>query len=205
MTNTIETTCRALYECISRIRKAGKHRKLTAELQERLGEHLYQLENENKSLKARLDEAHSRVDIYGDAHRYQVKLTHEACCRERVLFDELHETKRKLATAETYKQDCIDAEANADKMSERITIQKALIANQRQAIGQLYMTKGFMSKQIVKLVEELEVLKMANKVAGEALRCPKPIMVNGDELPDGCMPLVNSRGQITGYIRPLGE
>lgn len=175
MTSTIETTCRALYECINRIRKAGKHRKLTAELQERLGEHLYQLENVNKYLQARLEEAEGRVEIYGDAHRYQVKLTHEACCRERVLFDDLHETKRKLAMADS---DCGHAQQVVDQQKERIHQQKVLIAAQRQAIGQVYMVKGVMSKQIVQLVEEVEVLKMANKVAGEELRGTRHVGTN---------------------------
>lgn len=173
MTSTIETTCRALYECISRIRKAGKHRKLTAELQERLGEHLYQLENENKSLKAGLDEALNQVDIYGDAHRYQVKLTHEACCRERALFDDLHETRRLLAIADS---DCGNAQEIVDRQKERIHQHKVLIAAQRQAIGQLYMLKGVMSRQITGLLEENDILKMANKAAGEELRskrCPR--------------------------------
>lgn len=177
MTSKTEQTCRALYECVNRIRKAGKHRKLTAELQELLGEHLYGLENENKSLNTRLDEALGRIEIYGDAHRYQVKLTHEACCRERVLFDELYETRRKLAAAESYKQDCIDAEAAADRMTDQISQQKTLIAAQRQAIGQLYMLKATMSRQVLELVEENDILKMANRVAGEKLRSTSTVMV----------------------------
>lgn len=170
MTSMIEQTRRSLYECVSRIRKAGKHRKLTAELQDLLGEHLYHLENHNKSLDARLGEALGRVEIYGDAHGHQVKLTLEACRRERVLFDELHETRRKLAAAETYKQDCIDAERAADRMSEKIMQHESLISAQRQAIGRLFMLKTTMSRQIVDLVEENDILKMANKAAGDLLR-----------------------------------
>jgi hypothetical protein len=167
MTSKTEETCRALYECVSRIRKAGKHRKLTAELQERLGEHLYQLENVNKYLQARVEDAEGRVEIYGDAHRYQVKLTHEACCRERVLFDELFEANRKLAMADS---DCARAQEIVDQQKERISIQKVLIANQRQAIGQMHMLKSTMSRQITGLLEENDVLKMANKASGDLLR-----------------------------------
>lgn len=45
-TNEIEKTKRALYACLDRIRRAGKHRKLTAEFEERLEEHLEQLRTE---------------------------------------------------------------------------------------------------------------------------------------------------------------
>lgn len=170
MTSKTEETCRALYECVSRIRKAGKHRKLTAELQELLGEHLHQLENENKTLKRFFEEASGQVKIYSDAHSYQLKLTHEACCRERVLFDELHETKRLLAIAD---RDCGQAQEIVDQQKERIHQQKVLIAAQRQAIGQMYMLRATMSRQITGLLEENDVLKMANRLAGEELRAEK--------------------------------
>lgn len=46
MTTEIEKTKRALYGCLDRIRRAGKHRKLTAEFEERLEEHLEALRQE---------------------------------------------------------------------------------------------------------------------------------------------------------------
>lgn len=43
MTNAIETTKRALFDCLERIKRAAKHRALTAEFEERLEEHLEEL------------------------------------------------------------------------------------------------------------------------------------------------------------------
>lgn len=197
MTSKIEETKREMYRALAALKSGGRWllKKANAEaFESALEEHLEAsrqelaemtrlrkcfetlavdytkksvlLEDENKSLKSRLEEALERVDIYGDAHRHQVHLTHSACVRERVLFDDLHETKRNLAMADS---DCGHAQQVVDQQKERIHQQDVLIAAQRQAIGQLYMVKGVMSKQIVQLVEELDVLKMANKVAGEEL------------------------------------
>lgn len=46
MTNEIEKTKRELYGCLDRIRRAAKHRALTAEFEERLKEHLEALRKE---------------------------------------------------------------------------------------------------------------------------------------------------------------
>lgn len=46
MTNEIEKTKRELYDCLGRIRRAAKHRALTAEFEERLEEHLEALRKE---------------------------------------------------------------------------------------------------------------------------------------------------------------
>lgn len=43
MTNAIEQTKRALYACLDKVRRAAKHRVLTAELEERLEEYLEEL------------------------------------------------------------------------------------------------------------------------------------------------------------------
>jgi chromosome segregation ATPase len=50
MTTEIEKTKRALYGCLDRIRRAGKHRVLTAEFEERLEEHLEVLRQHENNL-----------------------------------------------------------------------------------------------------------------------------------------------------------
>ena len=192
------------------------------------------LEDENKSLKAGLDEALGRVEIYGDAHRYQVKLTHEACCRERVLFDELHEARRKAAV---YVSDCRHAEKLADDRHDRIEELRKLVESQRKAYASLHQLKFGISPaqdeanvlktkaealaiirgdgqasleavnrtlvaQVEELTRELDVLKEANKVAGEELRIAGFKVVSDDRTPEVAVAMIGAGGKVEGFWQP---
>lgn len=91
MTNEIEKTNRALYGCLDRIRRAGKHRVLTAEFEERLEEHFEELrkarvtfteksDREIQSLASRLasmteerDQIQQRLHAIDHAYKEQQK------------------------------------------------------------------------------------------------------------------------------------
>lgn len=66
MTNEIEATKRELYGCLDRIRRAAKHRVLTAELEERLEEHLEALRKDASWSQARIGELYSEVQQWKD-------------------------------------------------------------------------------------------------------------------------------------------
>lgn len=61
----IEKTKRALYGCLDRIRRAGKHRKLTAEFEERLEEHFEELRKARVSFTEKSDREIQRM--HGEA------------------------------------------------------------------------------------------------------------------------------------------
>lgn len=199
MTSKIETTKREMYRALAALKAGGRWliKKANCEAFETaLEEHLEEVRRQ--ILFA--EEAHKYNAVLWDAYELQKKLTHEACCRERQLTDHLAEETRLRVMAD---RDCGEAQQIVDEQKERIHQQKVLIAAQRQAIGQMYMLKSTMSRQIMDLVEELDVLKMANKVAGEELRNRKQLMVNGHPVPEGCGPLTDWSGRIIGFVRPL--
>jgi replicative superfamily II helicase len=66
MTNVIEQTKRALYDCLDRIKRAAKHRVLTAEFEERLEEHLEELRKEAAACQARIGELYSSRQQWKD-------------------------------------------------------------------------------------------------------------------------------------------
>lgn len=66
MTNEIEATKRLLFHCLDRIRRAGKHRVLTAEFEERLEEHLEALRKDASASQARIGELYSEVQQWKD-------------------------------------------------------------------------------------------------------------------------------------------
>lgn len=66
MTNAIEKTKRALYDCLDRIRRAAKHRVLTAEFEERLEEHLEELRKDAALSQARIGELYSSRQQWQD-------------------------------------------------------------------------------------------------------------------------------------------
>lgn len=66
MTNEIERTKRDLYDCLDRIRRAAKHRALTAEFEERLEEHLEALRKDASWSQARIGELYSEVQQWKD-------------------------------------------------------------------------------------------------------------------------------------------
>lgn len=66
MTTEIEKTKRGMYHCLDRIRRAGKHRVLTAEFEERLEEHLEELRKEESAFQARIGELYSSRQQWED-------------------------------------------------------------------------------------------------------------------------------------------
>lgn len=69
MTNEIENTKSELYGCLDRIRRAGKHRVLTAEFEERLEEHLEALRQDCEWMRKQLATIRqTNVDIQERLH-----------------------------------------------------------------------------------------------------------------------------------------
>lgn len=166
MTSKIESTKRQMFIALAKLKAGGRWllKKENADAFEAaLEEHLEVTRQELQ----RLEWISNDNNIFRDAYWLQQKLTHEACCQERVLFDDLRESKRLLAMADS---DCGFAQELVDQQKAQILSQKVLIESQRQVIGRMYMVKGTMSRQIRQLLEEIEVLKMANEVVGELLR-----------------------------------
>lgn len=137
MTKNTEITRRALYECLDRIRRAGKHRKLTLEFEERLEEHLEaitpklmmmfsdELIGERNELQARLhavDTAYAKsqetLGVAGETIRY-----HEARIKE-------------------HNQHIGMLEARVDELNKSNRDLDAVVRNQRQAYAELYMQKN---------------------------------------------------------------
>lgn len=152
----IEKTKRALYGCLDRIRRAGKHRKLTAELEERLEENFEELrvarveftgksDREIQSLASRLasmteerDQIQQRLHAIDHAYNEQQKAMSIAG----------EELIRVQAMARQYLDDCRSAEKLSDELDEKlrdaqavIGRQEQLIVGQRLAIAELYMAK----------------------------------------------------------------
>lgn len=78
MTNVIERTKRDLYDCLDRIRRAAKHRALTAEFEERLEEHLEALRKEldfqaghTSKMREKNDEIQQRLHAVDHAYNQQ--------------------------------------------------------------------------------------------------------------------------------------
>lgn len=78
MTNDIENTKRELYGCLDRIRRAAKHRALTAQFEERLEEHLEALRKEldfqaghTSKMREKNDEIQQRLHAVDHAYNQQ--------------------------------------------------------------------------------------------------------------------------------------
>ncbi len=178
MTSKIEETKREMYRALAALKSGGRWliKKANAEaFESALEEHLEASRQTLGEKSVECDHFVRMNTVLSDAYDRQKDLTHSACVEAREYWERAFHAERE---AKVYKADCISAEASADRLGERVHQQKVLIAAQRQAIGQLYMVKGVMSKQIVQLVEEVEVLKMANKVAGEELRGTRHVGTN---------------------------
>lgn len=150
MTNEIETTKLALYGCLDRIRRAGKHRKLTAEFEERLEEHLEEFRklterlrgygqkylSDLTSMREERDQIQQRLHAIDHAYNEQQKAMGIAG----------EELIRVQGVARQYLDDCRSAEKHSDEFSEKlrdaqslIGHQEQLIVGQRLAIADLYM------------------------------------------------------------------
>lgn len=160
----IEKTKRALYGCLDRIRRAGKHRKLTAEFEERLEEYLEALrldrvkftEVRNGDLERRLasmieerDQIQVRLHAIDYAYCEQSNRT-EAMARTIENLQEANriageELIRVQGIARQHLDDCRDAEKLSDDLSDKlrdaqavIVWQEQLIVGQRHAIADMH-------------------------------------------------------------------
>ena len=73
MTSTIETTKRALFDCLERIKRAAKHRTLTAEFEERLEEHLEELRKDFERKESLMESYSQRIREHVDMGRERRK------------------------------------------------------------------------------------------------------------------------------------
>lgn len=134
MTKNTETTRRALYECLDRIRRAGKHRKLTLEFEGLLEEHLEaitpklmmmfadELLAERNGLQARL---HAVDTAYAKSQ--------EALG---VAGERIRELEPKVAG---YHGDAMTLRLERDRLIQENKDLDAVVRNQRQAYAELYM------------------------------------------------------------------
>lgn len=179
MTNEIEKTKRALYGCLDRIRRAGKHRKLTAEFEERLEEHLEELRQEvareyqlrrsamqrieehvekfSKLLEER-DQIQQRLHAVDHAHFEQSRRTGEMARHIERLKDlnriAGEELIRAQGVARQYLDDCRSAEKHSDRFSEQLRDAQAVIGHQEQLIvGQrLAIAELYMAKKQINIM-----------------------------------------------------
>lgn len=165
MTTEIEKTRAAMADCLDRVKRAGKHRVLTAELIERVNDHLEALndariqftEHRKDDLQSRLEKmTEERDQIQGRLHAID-HAYHEQSLRSgeqakeisslyelnRIAGDELIRAQR---IARENLEDVRRAEKNSDDLHEKLEAAKRvisqdqiLIAAQRLAIGELFM------------------------------------------------------------------
>lgn len=134
MTNEIEKTKRELYGCLDRIRRAGKHRALTAEFEERLEEHLeglrLELQTAREAFSERAGDAKDLQELRESAGRLIVRNTQleEALRKDQEGFAEIFMKQRAEIKA---------LQAQADERFEQIQAKQELILSQRQAIKTL--------------------------------------------------------------------
>lgn len=164
MTTEIEKTKRALYDVLDRIRRAGKHRRLTAEFEERMEEHLEALrldrvqftETLRDDLARRLvamteerDGAQQRLHAVDHAYNEQ-SLRNGQQAREIASLYEANkiageELQRVQEFSRRNLKECQSAEKLSDDLSEKLTHattvigqQEQLIAGQRKAIADMH-------------------------------------------------------------------
>lgn len=156
MTNEIETTKRELYGCLDRIRRAAKHRALTAEFEERLEEHLEALRREDEWVRKQLatirqinDDIQDRLYAVDRAYFEQSQRNGEQA-RQIEKLEDLNrisgeELQRVQGISRRNLDDCRSAEKLSDDLSEKLTSattvigqQEQLIAGQRLAIKEMH-------------------------------------------------------------------
>ena len=134
MTKNTETTRRALYECLDRIRRAGKHRKLTLEFEERLEEHLEAITP--KLMMAFADE------LIAERNGLQARLhaIDTAYAKSQEALGVAGEEVRRLQKDNSAQDMCIEQlETRVDELSKSNRDLDAVVRNQRQAYAELYM------------------------------------------------------------------
>lgn len=175
----IEMTRRALYGCLDRIRRAGKHRVLTAEFEERLEEHLEVLrQHENNLIRNCL----SHLETAGQMRQERDQIQDRLHAVDRSYFEQSQrngdqakqiekleelnriageELIRVQRIARQHLDDCVSAEKFSDDFSEKlrdaqsvIGHQEQLIVGQRLAIAELHMA-GRAAKSAVATLQRL--------------------------------------------------
>lgn len=156
MTNEIQITKGELYGCLDRMRRAGKHRVLTAELEERLEEHLEALRKEKEFLtchEAKVRQANTEIQerLHSvDRAYFEQSQRNGEQARQIEKLEELNriageELIRVQGMVSQYREDCRSAEKLSDDFSEKLTHattvigqQEQLIAGQRLAIKEMH-------------------------------------------------------------------
>ncbi|MEG0064724.1 MAG: hypothetical protein RR740_08995 [Pseudomonas sp.] len=173
MTSMIETTRRAMYHCLDRMRRAGKHRKLTAEFEERLEEHLEELKSANQALALYLGEQKERIQ----------ELT-ELVGSQRKAYASLHQLKFGISPEQ-------DA-ANVLK-----TKCEALAIFRNDGQSNLEALNRTLVAQVEELTRELDLLKLANEIAGDELRQSRRMKIE-----DRVAEIHNGEGQVLYFPFP---
>lgn len=124
MTSTIETTKRALFDCLERIKRAAKHRVLTAEFEERLEEHLEELRKAIENQKANALNW-EKFAVEAQTQRDQLQDRLHAVDRAYVVLDQANkvageELRKAQAQASQDREDTIRAVKVADAMTEKV-------------------------------------------------------------------------------------
>lgn len=88
-----------------------------------------------------------------------------------------------------------NAEAFETALENHLEEQRLLIIRQRLAIADLYMTRRSLVSQVELLTAELDVLKSANKVAGEELRFAGFKVVEDPKLAEGSIRMLDASGK----------
>lgn len=138
MTSTIETTKRALFDCLERIKRAAKHRTLTAEFEERLEEHLEELRKESEGNRRRVVELLKTSSVFGlmansryrrleamTKERDQLQERLHAVDRAYVVLDQANkvageELRKAQAQASQDREDTIRVVKVADAMTDKV-------------------------------------------------------------------------------------
>lgn len=131
MTSTIETTKRALFDCLERIKRAAKHRTLTAEFEERLEEHLEELRKDFERKESLMKSYSQRIREHVDMRRELLKERDEiqgrlhAVDRAYVVLDQANkvageELRKAQEQARQDREDTIRAVKVADAMTDKV-------------------------------------------------------------------------------------
>lgn len=162
MTTEIEKTRRALYDCLDRVRRAGKHRKLTAEFEERLEEHLEEFRKLTERLRGYGQKYLADVTSMRE-ERDQIQLRlhaidHAYNEQQKAIGIAGEELIRVQDIARQYLDDCRSAEKLSDELDEKLRSaqavigqQEQLITGQRLAIADLYLAGRRVSSAVATL------------------------------------------------------
>lgn len=134
MSKNTETTRRALYECLDRIRRAAKHRKLTLEFEGLLEEHLEAITP--KLMIAFADE------LLEERNALQARLhaVDTAYAKSQEALGVAGEEVRRLQKDNSAQDMSIEQlETRVDELGKSNRDLDAVVRNQRQAYAELYM------------------------------------------------------------------